>query len=234
MTHPARYPGIRHLAQTSSRQITRGHAEYLAGADECIDGHLSRDLGSDDPRRLRPGLILGRSVSSGKLRPMIITAIDQPLTIGGTFSVDDRTADELNRLKRVGDQSFRLLGVSTPGGDVVQEEVSIQAINSSGTVTLASATTNAYAPGFLIVPADGAHIPITFIPNGTGIRAGDTNQSDGDVPFTHFPIRGVIDSSQLIPWPEDNSLRQWIVMHLADRGKGGFIFTHLLQPMTAS
>lgn len=228
MSHPQQLPGVRTTGQSTFRKVTRGTAEYLPGTTDLIDSRLSRDIGHADALTLRPGLMLGRTAATRKLRPSIIGTLTEAHTAGTSLDVPIDLAAELARLFAHGEADFTLIGPATAGGTIVTTPVTITAIDPEGTLTLSSTTGTNRIAGSFIAPADGAQTPVTFVPDGDGIRLADEAGQVEDAPVPRFPISGVIDSSRLIPWPDDSALRQWLVLELAASGKGGFIFTHLI------
>lgn len=82
-----------------------------------------------------------------------------------------------------------------------------------------------FVTGSLIQPTDGSQTIKTFIPDGYPVKVVDTLLADRDVQLDRYPIGGVIDSSQLINWPADASLRTWVVDAL--NLVGNFEFDHL-------
>lgn len=64
-----------------------------------------------------------------------------------------------------------------------------------------------FVAGSLVGQNDGSATPVTFIPDGWG----EYVPADGtDVPFSYLPVGGMLDESNLLPWPSDTSLRQWV------------------------
>lgn len=82
-----------------------------------------------------------------------------------------------------------------------------------------------FVTGSLIQPTDGSQTIKTFIPDGYPVKVVDQLLADRDVQLERYPIAGLIDSSQLINWPADASLRTFIVDAL--NLVGNFEFDHL-------
>ena len=82
-----------------------------------------------------------------------------------------------------------------------------------------------FVTGSLIQPTDGSETIKTFLPNGFPVRVTDIDDVDRDVQLGQYLIGGVVDSSQLVNWPADASLRTHIVDALQAAG-AGFTFDH--------
>lgn len=91
-----------------------------------------------------------------------------------------------------------------------------------------TAVNGAFAAGSFVQPADGSETPITFVPDGTGIKVTDRNNVSADTTFGKLLVGGIVDSEQILPaWPSDTSLQAWIVSQLRAVAPG-LIFDHLL------
>ncbi len=82
-----------------------------------------------------------------------------------------------------------------------------------------------FVTGSLIQPTDGSETIKTFLPNGGTLRVTDIDGVDRDVQLGQYLIGGLVDSSQLVNWPADASLRTWVVDALRLAG-AGFTFDH--------
>lgn len=79
--------------------------------------------------------------------------------------------------------------------------------------------------GSFVQPEDGSETPRSLIGDGTGmLMAVDSSNVD----WPHILVGGDIDSSQILDWPSDTSLRQWVVDALNANGVGKFTFDHLM------
>lgn len=83
-----------------------------------------------------------------------------------------------------------------------------------------------FVTGVFAAPTDGSETPRSFVPDGTGILM--TSDGSSDVDFPLIPIGGDVDSGQVINWPADASLKQWVVDAVNAPGYGRFSFDHLL------
>jgi hypothetical protein len=111
--------------------------------------------------------------------------------------------------------------------EVVNDTTSDGGVFEGGWVAVHTTTgvDGRFVAGSFVGQADGSETPRTFVPDGTGILIPDDS---GDVYFEHIPTEGDVDSSQIIEWPSDTSLRQWIVDSLNAVGYGRFTFDHLM------
>ncbi len=88
-------------------------------------------------------------------------------------------------------------------------------------VPVTTAVMNDFASGSLITPTDGSETPLSFIPPGWDRIL----PSDGtsDIPWSHIPLGGEVDTTRLLPAVTDSGLKTWIRDQLNTRGQ--FIFT---------
>jgi hypothetical protein len=101
---------------------------------------------------------------------------------------------------------------------------------SAGNVSVTRTTAGVdgrFVSGSFIQPTDGSETPVTLIPDGYGTLVQDpmtdytTNLT---VPFEQFPIAGVIVSANLVNWPTDTGLQNWIKTNLSTASTGKFVF----------
>jgi hypothetical protein len=84
-----------------------------------------------------------------------------------------------------------------------------------------------FVAGSFIQPTDGSETPIFPIPDGFPISAVDSDgTSYTTIEMPMVPIGRMIDSSQIINWPSDTSLQQWIVDQMEANGRGKYTFDH--------
>jgi hypothetical protein len=100
---------------------------------------------------------------------------------------------------------------------------------SPGTCTVANTTTGSAAAGFIsgafICSTDGSQLPLTLIPDGYGIKVTDVDDvTNLNCPFAQMPIAGVITPAQIINWPTDVGLQNWIETNLSTNSGGKFVF----------
>ncbi len=223
-------PGIRAITPWEPRNIFLGNWEYFLPGGKIIDGANSRDSGNTGYLQvLRAGLLMGKASSGGKYRPSILGISQNAYTSGGTtITVTAAQAVEINR--RIGASgNLTYIGPPSAAGTVaIISSVAYSAINTStGAITVTSLGVNLIAGGF-VCATDGTHLPLTFIPPGSGVDVFDQSLVTGiDVPFERMPIGGTIQSDQLLPaWPSDTSLQQWLCDQLSKSSQGKFTFSH--------
>lgn len=216
-TFAQRMPGIGTTKTATPRQIflNSDRVQYMPGG-KVIDGTLSRDTGNTgDVDVLRAGLLMGRTTTGGQYRPSILGVTTAAVTAGATTSltVGAAVATEVARLitAAAGNVSLYVTGPGAANGIVVQSAVTATAASST-TITISSVSLPNIISGAFIQPADGAEEPITFIPDQWGLKVTDENSANMDRPFPLVPLSGgVIDSSQIVFWPSDTSLRAFIM-----------------------
>ena len=204
-------PGVKSLRSATPRRIflTDEGRVYLPSI-QSIDGTLSRDPGNTgDLPVLRPGLLMGKVTSSGKYAPAILGVTTNAEAIGST-SIEASAAVVTELVRRVGSSgTFTLRGPASANGVIDSQTVTYSA--ASGTAITCTALTKAFIAGSFIQPTDGSDTPKTFIPDGHGIKCTDEDEASVDREFGPLPVKGIIDSSQLLPvWPSDTALQNWI------------------------
>lgn len=215
-------------AKTAAHRIVfrQGTMESFLAQGKIINGSLSRDSGNTgDLDVLRPGLLMGRITASGKYAPSLIGVLTQAeIATATTVTVSAAQAVEL--VRRIGlTGTLRFTGPPTAAGVVATFTETYSAVDTVTGIVTVSALDAALIAGSFLVPNDGSQIPQTLIPDGYGVKTTDTDVISLDVPFAEMPIAGVIEAGQVILWPTDTSLRQWIVDQLA-AGTGKFIWSH--------
>jgi len=93
--------------------------------------------------------------------------------------------------------------------------------------TVTAAVDGAFVSGSLIQPTDGSETPLSFIPDGHGIKVTDEDGTSQDTTFASFPVSGIVRSSQIINWPSDTGIRLWIAQQLNALPGAKFVFDHL-------
>ena len=222
-------PGMRARVSAIHRIVFRGGQwvfDFAGG--RIIDGTKARDPGNTpDVDVLRAGLLMGKLATGGKYAPSVIAVTTGAYTSGGTtLAVRPAGAAEIARRVGVsGAATLKAIGPPSAAGTVVATPVTYSAVNTTtGDVTVTSLGVNKVA-GTLITAADGSENPVTFIPDGYGLKVTDTDGVSQDTPFPEVPIGGLVDSSQLLPaWPSDTALQAWIVAALKTYGL--FAFDH--------
>jgi hypothetical protein len=79
-----------------------------------------------------------------------------------------------------------------------------------------------FVTGSLIQPTDGSETILTIVPDGHGL---DVPSDSSHFEWPLVPIGGVIDDAQVLPWPADTSLREWIRTQLSTLAGGKFSFS---------
>lgn len=83
-----------------------------------------------------------------------------------------------------------------------------------------------FAVGSFVQPTDGSEYPRSVVPSGSGIQM--TADNSGDVDFPQIPVEGTFDSDQIVEWPSDTGLQDWLRAQLNTAGAGRFQFDDLL------
>lgn len=218
-------PGVRTARTASNRIVFRqGLGNFLSG-NFIINGADSRDPeNTGDIVVLRPGRIMGLNSTDKKYAPWAIgTLINAESAASTALELSAAQATEL--VRRIGTSgTLNLIGPPTAGGTVITEAVTYTAVDTSTGVVTCDATTAAFIAGSVVADNDGTETPVTFVPDGWGIRVTDPDDADADVQFPRFPVGGTVDFSQLLPAPTDTSLVQWVIDALGATQRGNFVF----------
>lgn len=230
-------PRIGSRVNVSHRIVFRGQPEWYLPGGRIISGACSRDPGNTDVTILRPGLLMGKITTVvnslgtvGLYAPSVLGATTGAYTSGGTtLNVSAAVAAEIvRRVGSSGTGTLKALGPPTAAGTVVATAITYSAVNTStGDITVTSLGVNKVS-GTLITPADGSEDMLTLIPDGWGERVVDSldNTTSQDQPFPYFPIGGVIYAAQIVNWPADTAIRQWIADKLSRTSGGKFMFDY--------
>lgn len=208
---------------------TVDNRQYLIGG-KSIDGSLSRDtLNAGDEDVLRPGMLMGLVTASKKFANAIIgTIINAEIATSVALEVSVAVAKEI--VRRFGTTgTFLLTGPPAAAGVVISEIVTYTAVDTSTGIITVDATTAAFIAGSFIQPEDGSEDFSTLIDDNHHTKVTDRDRSDIDVEYPIPLIGGQIDSSQIIFWPSDTSLRTFIVAGLNTAGRGNFLFDHFFE-----
>ena len=186
-----------------------------------IDGSQSRDpLHTGDLDVLRAGMLMGKRTANSLYAPSILgvttAAYDASASVNTQLTVGAATAVELNR--RIGASgTCKLTGPPTAAGVVATQTVTYSAVNvTTGVITITALSADAISGSFL-QPNDGSETPVCLIPDTAGVKVTDEDSTDVDVPFPTPLVGGVVDASQILNWPSNAVLREWIKDTLRDR-----------------
>ncbi len=219
------FPGVRAPQTATWRTVLRqGDYTYLAQGGR-INGTVAQDpLNTGDTNVLRAGLIMGKRTSDSLYANSILGTLTVAPAIGATtLTVSVATATEINR--RIGASgTFKLTGPPGAAGTVATETVTYASLVVATGVITCTAILNAYIIGSFVQPTDGSELPMTFIPDGYGMNTLDEFGAISNIPFPEMPITGAIVSSQLLNWPSDTSLQQWLMARLNGVAGGQFVF----------
>ena len=217
-------PGVSADRTATPRRVFKSSIYEMFAGGGVIDGASSRDPGNtSDVDKLRAGLLMGLVTSLDQWAPSILGLTTNAEAVGATaIEVSEAVGDELSR--RLGASgTFNLTGPPTANGVVVTELVTYSA-EAAGAIT-ASAIVNAFIAGSYVQPVDGSQTPRSLIPDGFPNKVTDNDGTSLDIEWPCLPIGGVIDSSQIIHWSADTSLREWVVNRLNAYGR--FVFDHV-------
>jgi hypothetical protein len=111
--------------------------------------------------------------------------------------------------------------------EIVNDTTNDGTVDEGGVVVARTATgiDGRFVTGSLVQPTDGSETPVTLLPNGFPIRIVDEDGASVDAQLGHYLNGGLVDSSQIINWPADASLKQWIVDRLIAVSPN-FVFDH--------
>lgn len=220
-------PGLGTDRSAAYRTIIVRSEDFLPGF-HVIDGSKARDTGNSPITELRAGLILGKITASNKLAPSIIAVMADAYddsSSGGT-KVQVTAAEATEIVRRLGETpTLTFVGPPTASGTVNSESKLVSSINTTtGVITLDSALAQDYIAGTFIQASDGSETPLTFLFNGYPIAVTDEDGNNLDVEMGKYPVGGIVDSSQLVYWPSNTVLQNWLIGQLNGAGVGQFVF----------
>lgn len=98
------------------------------------------------------------------------------------------------------------------------------------TTTGLSASANDYVDASFIQPTDGSETPLGLISDGYPVKVTDESEANQDQEVALL-VGGLLDSSQIVNWPPDAALRNWLMSKLnggtaAAPAFGPFLFDH--------
>lgn len=230
--NPNAMPGIGTTRVSDTRVVCKGGAEYLSGG-AVIRGADSRDtLNTGDLDYLRAGILLGINSSTDKYAPSILgvttVAYDYTASANTTMTVSAATATELNR--RIGSSgTFKITGPPSSAGTVATETITYSEVNTTTGVITISAASADFISGSFICDTDGTETPRIVIGNGAPLKVTDEDDNNIDIQTGRLLIGGTLDSSQIINWPSDTSLRSWVKDALNNRSGSRFVFDDAYQ-----
>jgi len=192
---------------------------------KIIDGSESRDtLNTGYLHTLRAGTLMGLNSTSSLYCPSIIGTLSTAHTSNSATSMTVSAATATEIVRRIGSSgTFYLTGPPASAGTVATGTITFSAVNTTTGVITVTATSTDYISGSWIQPTDGSATPLCLIGDCDGIKVTDENEADVDVPFVPMLVGGILDSSQILYWPTDTSLRTQIRTWLRAYGLG-FVF----------
>lgn len=224
-------PGIKTERNFTDRHIrisTENRAYIIAG--KTVDGTLSRDpLNGTDTDVLRPGLMLGKVTASKKYASSIIGPILNA-EIATSVALEVSVATALEIVRRIGTSgTFNLVGPPAASGVPATESVVFTAVDTGTGIITVDATTLAFIAGSFITPDDGSGVPVALVDDNIFIKVTDRDRVSNDAEFILPLIAGQIDSTQILGWPSDTGLQQYIIDSLNVKGQGNFLFDHFFE-----
>jgi len=207
----------KHIMQT-------GSVGYAAGGGLIVTA-LSRDITNTvAPQLLSPGLLMGKVTSTGYWTPSII-GVTQAATLANATSLTLTAAAATELVRRNGASgTFALIGPPTANGTVATQTVTYSSVNTTTGVVTCSAISAATVSGSFVGGGDGSEVPRSFIGDGYGITLGiDPANGPTLVEWMYIPREGVYDVAQIVNWPTDTSLQQYIRSNLDATGRNNLL-----------
>lgn len=143
MMTPRKSPGVNATRTVNPRQLWRGAARFFPGAQQTINGALSRDPGNTGAIfEIRGGTLMGRVTATGLFAPAVIGTVSGTYNGGTTVTTSAASATEL--VRRVGASgNLVLTGPATAAGTVRQITVAYSSVNTgTGAITVTAANVN--------------------------------------------------------------------------------------------
>lgn len=104
----------------------------------------------------------------------------------------------------------------------------INGLTNTNAITVTRTTAGVdgrFVAGSLIQPADGSETMLTFMPDGYPTQVSDTDGNVVDTDLPKMPIEGEVEGAQLINWPTDTALQNYIMDQLSTSRHGKFNFS---------
>ncbi len=206
-------PGVAAKRTATPRNILLSEeSKQLLPGGVVLDGSDSRDpLNTGDIDVLRAGIVLGKKTSGGLYVPSIIgvlaSAYDKDASFSTVMTVAASTVTEL--VRRVGSSgTFTIVGPPTSAGTVATEVVTYSAASST-TITVTAAAADYYTGSF-IMDTDGSQTPLAILGSDYGVKVTDDDGTSIDPLAPEVLIGGLVDSSQIVNYPSDASLKAWL------------------------
>jgi hypothetical protein len=206
---------------TSGVVTLNGQMGYKPGGGK-LKSAKSRDYGnSENLYALRSGLMIAKHTSDGSYAPFVIGVSTAALTTSATtLSVSVAQAVELNT--RVGASgTFTIVGPPSAAGTVATQTITYSAVNTStGAITI-TASGVAYIAGSFICETTYL-TPITVVGDGYPV------QVDSSITYTdwaHVPMSGILDTTKILDYPSDTSLKTWVKSYMSSTSGNKFIFS---------
>jgi hypothetical protein len=197
---------------------------FKPGPAGTINGAKSRDPGNaPETYVLRAGVLLAKNASTGRYAPWEMASLTGAAASSAvSFTVGLAGAAEI--VRRVGPSgTLRGIGPPTAGGTVANISITYSAVNLTTGVVTCSALSAALVAGSVIAEPNW-DTPVTVVPDGPGINL-TTLGVDTDF---RVAVGGLVTGSQLLPWPADTALRQWIRAAMNVDGGGVFVFEEMV------
>ena len=223
-------PQTAHAQAYNTVRLNNQGVRYLPGG-RVIDASNARDpLNTGYVTTLRPGLVMGMVTATGLYAPSIIglnTVLHDTSVVTTTMTLPASVVTEITR--RIGASgTFKITGPPTTAGTVATETVTYSAIASATTITI-TATSADFAAGSVIRPTDGSETPLGLIDDGDGIKVTDADGNDIDQPFPFVLIGGHLNTSNIINYSSDASVKTWLKGQLNNTSNYGFTFSDAFQ-----
>lgn len=191
-----------------------------------IDGSHSRDpLNTGDVQYLRAGMLLGKVTTGSLYAPSLmgVTTVryDNADSSKLLLTVSVATAEEVSRRLTAGAglavaSNIKVIGPPTANGTVAIQVGRADSVDvSTGIITLNAALGADAWFGSFVCANDGSEIPLGILGGselgwGYPVKVTDEDEASEDQPLTKLLVGGQVDSSQIINWPTDTSLQNFI------------------------
>jgi hypothetical protein len=202
-----------------------GSLKFALSGGRQIDGTKVYDYGNTgDADSLRPGMVMGKISASGLYAPSILGPTGAVYSGGTSLTLSAVTQQTVT--SRIGSSgTVKIVGPTSANGNPNTETVTFSALNTSTNVMTISALSNNYVNGALILPNDGSDDPKSIIPDGYPMKVTDLDGVNRiTIPWWNFPIEGVIISTNILFWPADTGIQDWLIGALSQLGEAKFIF----------